>query len=86
MFNKIQRKLTIQYAFFFLLFVVLLMAALYISISAIMQQQQVQELELFFGKERYHLEQDDEYKGDHNKDDQKTDGMKIEYDANRSNF
>ncbi|WP_164489572.1 cell wall metabolism sensor histidine kinase WalK [Rummeliibacillus sp. TYF005] len=89
MFNKIQRKLTIQYAFFFLLFVVLLMAALYISISAIMQQQQVQELEQFFGKERYHLEKDDEDEDDvhdHNKDDQITDGMKIEYDANRSNF
>lgn len=86
MFNKIQRKLTIQYAFFFLLFVLLLMAAIYISISAIMQQQQVQELELFFGKERYHLEQDDEVKGDHNKDDQITDGKKIEYDANRANF
>lgn len=87
MFNKIQRKLTIQYAFFFLLFVVLLMAALYISISAIMQQQQVQELEQFFGKERYHLEKDDEDDDDdHNKDDQITDGMKIEYDANRSNF
>lgn len=86
MFNRIQRKLTIQYAFFFLLFVLLLMAALYISISAIMQQQQVEELELFFGKERYHLEKDDEYKDDHNKDDQITDGMKIEYDANRANF
>lgn len=65
MFNKIQRKLTIQYAFFFLLFVLLLMAALYISISALMQQQQVQELELFFGKERYHLEKDDDFKEDH---------------------
>lgn len=86
MFNKIQRKLTIQYAFFFLLFVLLLMAALYISISAIMQQQQVQELELFFGKERYHLEKDDEVQRDRNKDDQITDGMKIEYDANRANF
>lgn len=86
MFNKIQRKLTIQYAFFFLLFVLLLMAALYISISAIMQQQQVQELELFFGKERYHLEKDDEFKEEHNKEDQITDGKKIEYDANRANF
>lgn len=86
MFKKIQRKLTIQYAFFFLLFVVLLMAALYISISAIMQQQQVQELKLFFGKEQYHLEKDDVARGDHNKDDQITDGKKIEYDANRANF
>lgn len=86
MFNKIQRKLTIQYAFFFLLFVLLLMAALYISISALMQQQQVRELELFFGKERYHLEKDDELKENHNKDDQITDGKKIEYDANRANF
>lgn len=86
MFNKIQRKLTIQYAFFFLLFVLLLMAALYISISALMQQQQVQELELFFGKERYHLEKDDDFKEDHNKEDRVTDDKKIEYDANRANF
>ncbi|WP_102691000.1 sensor histidine kinase [Rummeliibacillus pycnus] len=86
MFRKIQRKLTIQYAFFFLLFVLLLLATLYISISTIMQQQQVQELQLFFGKERYHIEKDDEPQREHNKDDKIIDGRKIEYDANRANF
>lgn len=86
MFKKIQQKLTVQYAFFFLLFVVLLMVALYISISAIFQQQQVQELKLFFGKEKYHLANDGEVQGSHSKADQIADGKKIEYDANRAIF
>ncbi len=75
MFKQIQRKLTLQYLTFFLLFVFLLMIVLYFAISAIVQQQQVQELKLFHEKEHYHL-----IAPNINKDNE------IEYDANRIYF
>ncbi|WP_397539678.1 sensor histidine kinase [Rummeliibacillus pycnus] len=75
MFKQIQRKLTVQYLAFFLLFVFLLMIVLYFAIIAIVQQQQVQELKLFHQKEHYHL------MGDNIRKDRE-----IEYDANRIYF
>ncbi|MGG0656264.1 sensor histidine kinase [Rummeliibacillus pycnus] len=75
MFKKIQRKLTLQYLTFFLLFVFLLMIVLYFAITAIVLQQQVQELKLFQQKEHYHLQ------GNNIRKDRE-----IEYDANRIYF
>ncbi|WP_186725708.1 cell wall metabolism sensor histidine kinase WalK [Rummeliibacillus sp. SL167] len=100
MFKQIQRKLTIQYAAFFVLFVLILMIILYIAIQTIMQQQQVQELKMFYTKEQYHLmgdnierNQDQEIESDqtdpHEKElhDHTTNKEKeIEYDTNRVYF
>lgn len=64
MFNKIRVKLTLLYAVSFLLFLLLFIFILYLALTRVIENQQLEELETYFSKEEHELFEHRDNRGD----------------------